>query len=161
MCLNYFQKRQIRIRNVYFNVKLYTRSDFLAFSNALILFRGTSWILCVHGPVTRLCNQWLYTYFSLTHITQKHTHILNYPSLEHIVNLSHVWQTQHLSDPQPHLSYVCVSVFVICARLWCMCVMWKSDRERVWLRAQAISFIKKWGTAAQQKIRTGQGYDKV
>lgn len=101
-------------------------------STVFILLTGTSGALCVKwsceglgcaiNDLTHTCH----THISRSLISRKHTHILNCKSLEHIVNPSHAWQTQHLSDPEPHLSYVSVSVFVICVCLWCLCV------TRVW-----------------------------
>lgn len=153
------------------------RSLALSFQMYSFYLQGHLELLSVMCPMelqrTRLCNQWPYTYtsltiFSLTHITQTHTHILNYTCQEHIVNLSHVWQTQHLSDPHPHLSHVCVYLFLWFVYVCDVCVWYEYDMcacvcasEYVWLSAQARSFIKKWGTAAQQKLCTEQWCDKV
>lgn len=95
--------------------------NLLALSNEVILFTGTSWVLRVPWSCEGLgCAVGDLTHISPSLISHKHTLVLNYPSLEHIVNLPYMWQTQHHSDPQPHLSHIRVSGFVICVRLWCV-----------------------------------------
>lgn len=133
------KKKELEIQIVsQFNVKLYCSfvghkwfhllQNLLALLNDFILFTGTSWVLCVpwscQGPS---CAVGDLTHISRSLISHKHTLVLNYPSLEHIVNLSYMWQTQHHSDPQPpSVTRTCICFCDLCALVMCVSVweMW-------------------------------------
>lgn len=102
--------------------KKHSLHKLLALSNEFILFTPGLPDIILHAVIlrgTRLCNRWPHTYFSLAHITQTRPRTTDYPSAEHIENLSHMWQTRHLADPRPHLS--CVRVCASASWLVCAC----------------------------------------